>query len=217
MIPTIEYIEQKFREYNAAIFNSELVPLPIKLSRARTFVGITSYKRKRKLLGGERKYDFSLRFSTCFDLTESEWDDVIIHEMIHYYIGSRQIRDTSAHGAVFRKMMTDINLRFHRNITISMRKAHLASTGQTTSPVYFCVIRLRDGRTGVISVAKTRIFEIHRRIAMLVSAESIKWYVSRDEYFARFRRRRSLRTISIAPAEELQRHLANCRPLVFEN
>ncbi len=216
MIPTLEYVTQKFAEYNATIFNSELAPLPIKLSRARTFVGITSYHRKRKLLGGEQKYNFSLRFSTCFDLTESEWQDVIIHEMIHYYIGSRQIKDTSAHGAVFRKMMNDINQRFHRNITISMHKAQTISTGLPTSPIYFCVITFSDGKTGVVRVAKTRLYKFHILLAMQISAKRIAWYVSRDEYFAKFKRCNSPRRIQIVPIEELQSHLKNCKPLVFE-
>ena len=37
MIPTVEYIRQKFDEYNELMFEGKLKPLPFKLSSARTF------------------------------------------------------------------------------------------------------------------------------------------------------------------------------------
>lgn len=43
--------------------------------------------------------------------------------MIHYYILSRQIQDTSAHGRHFRALMCDINRKFGRNITVTHKIA----------------------------------------------------------------------------------------------
>ena len=65
--------------------------------------------------GKRTYYDFSLNFSKLYEMDKQKLEDVVIHEMIHYYIHYHQIQDSSAHGAVFRKMMNDINTRFQRN------------------------------------------------------------------------------------------------------
>ena len=39
MIPTVEYIRQKFDEYNELMFEGKLKPLPFKLCSARSFLG----------------------------------------------------------------------------------------------------------------------------------------------------------------------------------
>lgn len=121
MKATIPYIQEKFNEFNQQMFDGCLPMLPIKLSKARTFLGILAYRRRRTLSGEIEKYDFRLRISTYHDLPEQELEDTIIHEMIHYYIGIKQLKDTSAHGKIFRKMMKDINERYGRHITISYR------------------------------------------------------------------------------------------------
>lgn len=121
MIATIPYIEEKYREFNDLIFEGNLPPVAIQLSRARTFLGMLSSKRKRNWWGKVEHYDFKLKISRYWDLPEREMEDTIIHEMIHYYIAVNKLKDTSSHGKIFRQMMTDINHRFGRNITISYR------------------------------------------------------------------------------------------------
>ena len=119
MIPTISFVQTKFDEFNSLCFDGKLPPLTIKMSRARTFLGQLSYKRRIKLFGKVEKYAFVLKISTSFDLPEQEVEDIILHEMIHYHIGVNQLTDTSAHGQLFRKIMNDINTRFSRHVTIS--------------------------------------------------------------------------------------------------
>ena len=48
-------------------------------------------------------------------------EDTILHEMIHYHIAVNQLRDTSAHGRLFRREMKRINAEGNRHITISYR------------------------------------------------------------------------------------------------
>lgn len=42
---TLEYVERKFAEFNDLMFEGKLKPLPFRLSRARTFLGMVRYKR----------------------------------------------------------------------------------------------------------------------------------------------------------------------------
>ncbi|MCM1079609.1 MAG: SprT-like domain-containing protein [Bacteroidales bacterium] len=125
MIATVPYIQQKFQEYNTLMFNGKLPELTIRLSKARTLLGQLAFKRKRTWYGRVVHYDFRLRISVRFDLPEDELDDVIIHEMIHYYIIVNKLKDKSAHGPLFRKMMKAINTQYGRNMSISRKKNEL--------------------------------------------------------------------------------------------
>lgn len=99
MTATIPFIQKVFDRFNALCFEGVLPAVPIVLTRAGTFLGKMEYKSRRDFFGiVSSHYDFRLKISTGFDLTQEELEDVIIHEMIHYYIAYRNLRDSSAHG-----------------------------------------------------------------------------------------------------------------------
>ena len=82
-----EFVKDTFVRFNAELFRSEL-PMPrIRLSRASSFLGKLQYKVHRRGFGRKPTYsDYALIFSTLYDLPQSEWEDVVIHEMIHYML-----------------------------------------------------------------------------------------------------------------------------------
>lgn len=122
MIPTVEYIQTRFDEYNALYFDGALPSLPIKLSNARTFLGKLCYKKQRAWLFGPYHYsDFVLRINTRLDMDEELLEDTILHEMIHYFIAVNHWRDTRTHGQLFRREMKRINEKGGRHISISFR------------------------------------------------------------------------------------------------
>ena len=125
--PTIEYIQTRFDEFNARYFGGTLPVIPVKLSHAKGFLGKVTYMRCRQgLFRGYRNTDFVLRINVRIDLPENVIEDTILHEMIHYYIAVNQIRDTSAHGRLFRREMKRINAEGNRHITISYRMSALS-------------------------------------------------------------------------------------------
>lgn len=128
MIPSLPFLEKRFETFNDAYFGGALPPVPLKLGRAVRSLGSCTYKKRRKWFGGIEYSDFRIRISTAFDLPEPEWEDVLLHEMIHYEILVNQRRDTSAHGRLFRARMREINERFGRHIVIS----HRCAPGQPT-------------------------------------------------------------------------------------
>lgn len=122
MIATIEFVKECFDRFNAEMFAGELPAIPIVLSRAKTFLGKVEYKSIRGFFGRIwSNSDFRMKISTAYDLPEEELEDVVLHEMIHYYIAVKKIRDKSAHGPRFREMMKSINAGYGRHITISHR------------------------------------------------------------------------------------------------
>ena len=122
MKASVEYIQAQFDAYNRQYFGGTLPPLPIKLSHAKGFLGkVTFVKRRQWLFGPYRNENFVLRINVKIDLPEEVVQDTILHEMIHYYIAVNQLKDTSAHGRLFRAEMARINAEGNRHIRISYR------------------------------------------------------------------------------------------------
>lgn len=145
MTPDLEYIQKAFDRYNALCFRGELPGIRLELSRARTYLGRYEEKRPQVRFLGRR---FSLpaaepqrliRISSAFDLTPEQQDDVIIHEMIHYYLAWKGLADRVPHGPHFRQLMEAINSRFGRHIVVRYKMGAPAVGQQGASA---------DGQTG---------------------------------------------------------------------
>ena len=214
MKATVEYVKQKFQEYNDLCFGGILKPLPIRLSSARTFLGQVSYRREKNPDGTWHYFGFIFRINTLIDLSENEVEDVIIHEMIHYYILSNQIQDTSIHGVVFTRMMKEINAKYNRHITVSHKVTKEERDNDTRVRQHLvCVVRLRNNQRGIAIAARSRIFQLWDEIPRIPSVAECSWYVSTDPFFNRYPRVQSLKIYTIAP-EELESHLEGAKPLV---
>ena len=214
MIPTVEYLEERFDSVNESCFEGALPRIPIKLSRARTFVGRLQYKPVRnwrgRVVGGE---NFIIRISTKFDLPEAEIEDTLIHEMIHYWIVLNGLRDSSTHGRLFRAKMKEINELYGRHLTISHRSTPEELDRDTrVRDHYLCVSQLADGRTAVTVAARTRIRSIQWHFRRSPTVRSTVWYHSRDPWFNRFPCCRTPKLYPVDPAT-LQQHLAGAEAL----
>lgn len=206
MKATIPYVEKKFEEFNQLMFDGKLPKLPIELSDAKTFLGLCVYKKRRTILGRTECYDFKLRISTRIDLVEAEVEDIIIHEMIHYYIGYNNLKDSSAHGRVFRHIMNTINEKFGRHIKISHKltkeeKEQLYDTKRRWRVVAY--VTFNDGRTGVKVLPRImpRITNYYNAVSRESSVESIELYMTNNPYFNRYPSSSAFRVHYIDKAE----------------
>ena len=216
MTPTVEYLEERFDTFNRMCFDGALPRIPIKLSRARSFVGRLIYRPVRDWRGRVvRREDFVLRISTYFDLPEAEIEDTLIHEMIHYWIAWKGIKDTSSHGKEFRRIMKEINALHGRHLTISHKSTPEEQDRDTrVRDHYFCVSQLADGRTALTVAAQPCIARIRRAFRWSPSIRSQTWYHSRDPWFNRYPHCRSPKIFPVDPAV-LQPHLDAAELLNF--
>ncbi len=219
MKPTTDYIERKFQEFNTLMFGGKLTMPPILLSRARTFVGQCAAKKRRTLFHGTQLFDFRLKFSVCFDLTEEEWEDTIIHEMIHYYIGVNGLKDTSAHGKVFRQMMETINQKYGRKLTISHKTSPEQREELYNSRKVWHVIALlqfADGRKGLKVLPRIRQRIEAYRTTMLRDKRitQIDLFLSNDPYFNRFPNSSAFNAI-LANEDEFMPHIQQAQHIEF--
>lgn len=213
MRANIPFIEEKYHEYNTMCFGGDLPKVPILLSQAKTYIGICTFKKKTSLFHKSRPYDFKLRFSTLLDLPQNVLEDIIIHEMIHLYIGVNNIKDTSPHGTVFMSFMQQINEKFGRNITISHKTTPEQRLSVVNTRVQYHVIaavKFTDGRTGVkvLPRIKQRIDDYYKTLIRAKEIESINFYMSKDPFFNRYPNSGAFKIYAIKP-EELTKHLAD--------
>lgn len=104
MKPDTGWMKSQFVAFNRRYFQTRL-PLPqFRVSNARTFLGNMRWREDRIR---HKYYDFKLTMSVYYDLEEKELQNVMLHEMIHYYIAYHHLKDTSPHGGSFAASWTN--------------------------------------------------------------------------------------------------------------
>lgn len=214
----LDYIRRKFAYFNDLCFEGKLQAPPFRLSRARTLLGQLRCRRKRTLTGAWRYFDFEFVVSRPWaqEAAEREVEDVILHEMIHYYIFSNQLQDSGPHGHIFKRMMQDLNTRFHRHIAISHKRTVEDDERDHEVRLHLvCVVRFQDGKSAIAVVARSRLFEIWDCMSTYLQWAEVSWYLSTDPFFNRYPR---IRTPKLYPItrRELDLHLCGANKLVRE-
>lgn len=200
MKATLQYARDKFRLFNGLYFSSELPEPTFALSAARTYLGQFSCRRSRRWLSFRAvPSDFTIRLSVRYDLSERELQSVLLHEMIHFYIAYKGIRDTSAHGRVFRSMMDALNTCHGWSITISSRGHSLrpAAASQAHRRLVLA-LTTTDGRYWLSVVNPGYRAAIDRKARAAATVSSHVWIETDDSFFCDFPAVRSLRGRKVA-------------------
>ena len=206
MTATLPFVSDCFERFNKLCFDGALPPIPISLGRSKSTLGQIRYRKVPRAFRQPALTDFRMIISTRFDLPEEELEDVIIHEMIHYYIGWKNLRDTSTHGKVFREMMEGINSRFGRHITVS----HHLTAAQREELIdkrekkhLVAAVDFSDGRTGfkVLPLTGPSAKRYVRTVRRSPDVSGIRLYVTKNVYFNRFPVSGAFRVHFLSPAE----------------
>ena len=62
-------------------------------------------------------FNQTIEISDNYDYTDGQFRDILVHEMIHYYLAYMGIDTQCNHGSEFRKMASEFNLKYGMNIT----------------------------------------------------------------------------------------------------
>lgn len=217
MTITREYIETKFEEFNKKMFGGRLPLIPIELSDAATFMGKCEYRRRRLPNGLEEYSDFKMRINTRYDLPEHEVEDVIIHEMIHYFILLNGLHDSSPHGEIFKALMRSINASYGRHITIRHESEEVAEVSDVSGRARWHVIAavyFKSGETGVKVLPRTipKILNYYRTAVRDPKVSEVRLFLHNNPFFNRYPTSGALRIHSIG-REELERNLVKAHKL----
>ena len=108
MTLTISYISEKFEKYNNLYFNGSLKTPKFKISNSKRALGTLCISRRLNFYGGYTK-EHTISISKYYDRTEKQYDNTLIHEMIHLYISQNDIIDNGSHGRHFKAECARIN------------------------------------------------------------------------------------------------------------
>ncbi len=112
---TEKVLEKKFDECNKIYFNNGL-PYPFFsiFCKKKPFAKFTYLKKKKN---GENVLVYKkISVSNYYDFTEEQLRDIIVHEMIHYFIAYNDIKDNKEHGKIFLSIAERLNSEFGLNI-----------------------------------------------------------------------------------------------------
>ena len=102
-----------FHVYNQEYFNGEL-PIP-KLVITHSYKTLGYFHCDVNWLG--KYHNETIEISDNYDYTESQFRDILVHEMIHYYLLYMGIDKKCHHGKEFKEMASRFNLMYGMNIT----------------------------------------------------------------------------------------------------
>jgi len=111
---TTELLTEKFREYNRLYFNNELYLPRMRLLKSFRMCGYFSCK---KIIGRRRLRGERLEVTCYYDWPEDALRDVIVHEMIHYYLAFKHIDNDLTHGEAFHEMSEYLNNKYGLHVT----------------------------------------------------------------------------------------------------
>lgn len=118
MIADFDNMPMVFYDCNEKYFNGELPTPKFDLLHKTSMLGWFGYRKsgkdKRKKMPLEYKV---IKISDCYDFDEKDFIEIMVHEMIHYYIAWNQIKDNGDHGDKFMEMATEISEKYGLNIT----------------------------------------------------------------------------------------------------
>lgn len=209
----LNWLKTKFNQFNKQIFGNRLPEVNISLSAATKTLG----KCQQRTDSAGKKI-FSLVFTSAVALEDSVREDVVIHEMIHLFIGWNGLVDSSPHGPLFKALMNSINAAHGRRISVTVRSdATEVVEGVNTAraPIrLIIVLRFRDGSVGVKSLPRVRetIARYLHAVSEMTGVENFSMYFTDNPFFHRFPVSGALRYHRVDPTE-LDRALKNAKAI----
>ncbi|MCD8210691.1 MAG: SprT-like domain-containing protein [Prevotella sp.] len=182
----VETLKLWFEDFNKRYFSEEL-PLPnFATGKSRTRLGSLSWRVNSRLFFKSTR-DYTLRVSNFYDMKEKDFKNVLLHEMIHLYIVSKGIKDSSPHGERFISTMRRIN-SYGWNVQVStkigndVKKVRINKMGLR---VVLAAITKEDKH--LLSVVNPRyVRKVDTILRRSHNVRTFSWYLSENEYFENF-------------------------------
>ncbi|MDY4038585.1 MAG: SprT-like domain-containing protein [Prevotella sp.] len=196
-----EWLGHWFDRFNHDYFADRLPRPRLSVGRSRTRLGSMTCRRQIRMLRTVRT-DYAIRLSNYYDQSERQFQNVLLHEMIHYDLAYSGQRDSSPHGPLFRSRMNELNRLHGWEITVTTSVCGLRVVGGMTKRKTYLVLALTM-QTGhrVLSVVNPRYARHIDQILRTASdVTDHGWYTSSDTYFAVFPCVRSPRGHRVPPA-----------------
>jgi hypothetical protein len=192
----IKWMETWFDRFNHDYFDGGLPRPRFALSKSRTRLGSMACKRRLKM-GRIQYYDYSIHISNYYDQSERQFQNVMLHEMIHYSIAYTGLKDTSSHGDVFRGMMDSLNRKYGWGITV-MSSTRNVKVSEDMKPDpnkerLVLALEMADGKRFLSVVNPHFARRLNAELKRVPQIKKASWHISTDACFAHYPVVRSMR------------------------
>lgn len=180
MIASTEYVAERFLHFNSQMFGGKL-PMPtIELVDAGTFMG--------QFVADRQHTAFRLRINSRVDLPTQTLDDVIIHEMIHYFIAYNGLVDTTPHGAIFRSIMESINANYGRKVAVSTPASRQQVASKKSTWHVIAAVEMADGSLGVKVLPRVaqKVMAFEQTLKRAANVKAVSLFLHNNPFFNRF-------------------------------
>lgn len=178
MRPTLKQLVSKFHHFNHLIFGDKL-PLPeIRQTTDIYRAGCTTSQIVKLADGTVTRTGWTILISIRFDSPESHYDNVLVHEMIHYYIGYNNLQDDGSHGHLFVRFMNRINEKFGMDIQVRGVFSDTDISQLSPRQRFFCAVEMKDGQLAFGVIAKNKVREVWDLLDRRPEIENVTWYSS---------------------------------------
>jgi hypothetical protein len=192
MTLTISYISEKFEKYNNLYFNGSLKTPKFKISNSKRALGTLSISRRLNFYGGYTK-EHTISISKYYDRTEKQYDNTLIHEMIHLYISQNDIIDNGSHGRHFKAECARINKYgwdLSRTTDVSgwklSEEAQKRLDNKLSNATYEIIVYQMydtDNTQFIFKVAKGKALNYYNHLKYKCKAVKVKYFKSNDNIF----------------------------------
>jgi hypothetical protein len=188
MTLTIQYIESAFNKYNVLYFNGLLRKPVFKITNSKNRLGTLAIKISPF---GTKSHTLSV--SKYYDRTEKQYDNTIIHEMIHLYISQNDIIDNGSHGRRFKAECARINKYgwdLSRTTDVSgwklSEEAQKRLDSKLSNATYEIIVYQMydtDNTQFIFKVAKGKALNYYNHLKYKCKVVKVKYFKSNDNIF----------------------------------
>ncbi len=197
---TTDILRTWFNRFNKEYFDGALSDaVSFEVSNSKHQLGqFCCTKRKSWLLKRPRPVDCVIKVSRYFEISEREIQSTLLHEMIHYYIISNGLTDTSPHGKIFRWHMNRLNQQYGWNITIRQNITEWKVSSDYLNASYLVLAVVLNDVKCVLSVVNPKYKDkIDKDAKRCEAVKSIRWFTSTDNYFIKYNKVRTFKGLFV--------------------
>lgn len=184
---TLDIIREKFDLFNDSYFNSELPRIEFKITKEKRRFGFFEYARRYDVMSNKYiEVPVRIGISSYYDMPEKSFDETLIHEMIHYYIAHKRIKDNNQHGHYFMMYASRISAASGYDITRYGSSEGMA-LNSTDSKDYFIMKFKYRGTQYFSRISRSRIGTSDEIKSAFKGVTNISFYKSNDVKLDRYR------------------------------
>lgn len=133
MIADYNTMPTVFSECNAKYFNREL-PMPKfgLMNKTSILARFEFFKEKKGVKIKHKK----ILFSDCFDFDEEVFINLMVHEMIHYYLAWNGIKNAMKHDKEFMDIANELNKKYGLNVAKKIDASSFKKTENAPKSIF---------------------------------------------------------------------------------